>query len=151
MRVDQGPILLVEDDAMDEALTCRALRKAQVEHTVVVARDGAEALDVVFARGNHASRAGDPLPALILLDLKLPKLDGIEVLRQLRADERTSLLPVVVLTSSNEERDRLACYQAGASSFVQKPVESVRFSDAIRLAAQYWLELNQPAPSATRS
>ncbi len=141
-----GTVLLVEDNKMDEELTLRALRKNHVANPIDIARDGADALDYLFARGAHASRADAPLPELILLDLKLPKLDGHDVLRAIRADERTRLLPVVLLTSSVEDEDRAKGYALGANSYVRKPVDFVQFMDAIRQLGLYWLVLNQGPP-----
>jgi two-component system response regulator len=139
-------ILLVEDNPDDEELTVRALRKNNVVNQVIVARDGVEALDYLFGRGQHANRDPAAMPQVILLDLKLPKLDGLGVLRSLRADERTKLLPVVILTSSNEEKDRIDGYGLGANSYVRKPVDFNQFSEAARQLGLYWLVLNQPAP-----
>lgn len=139
-------ILLVEDDPDDEALTLRALRRAHVDSTIVVARDGAEALDYLFATGAHAGRDPHALPQVVLLDLKLPKVDGLEVLRRLRADARTSWLPVVILTSSSEEEDRIAGYRLGANSFVRKPVDFSNFAAAVGQVGLYWLLLNEPMP-----
>ncbi len=136
-------ILLVEDNPDDEALTLRALRKANVGNDILIARDGAEALDQLL--GERAN--GQPMPQVVLLDLKLPKVDGLEVLRRLRADPRTKLLPVVILTSSNEEQDRIAGYQLGANSYVRKPVDFAQFADAVRQLGLYWLLLNQPPPT----
>lgn len=143
-------ILLVEDNPDDEILTLRALEKNNIRNETAVVRDGAEALDYLFARGVHASRAGRPLPVVILLDLKLPKIDGFEVLKQIRADEQTRLIPVVILTTSNEDRDRLRGYSLGANSFVRKPVEFDRFIEAVRQLGLYWLLLNEPAPDPRR-
>jgi two-component system response regulator len=140
-------ILLVEDNADDEKLTLRALRKNNISNEVVVARDGAEALDYLFATGPHLGRNLNIMPQVILLDLKLPKLDGLEVLRRMRADDRTKLLPVVILTSSNEEKDRIDGYGLGANSFVRKPVDFNQFSEAARQLGLYWLVLNQPPPT----
>jgi two-component system response regulator len=140
-------ILLVEDNAMDEELTRRALRKNNVLNPVVVARDGVEALDYLFARGSHAGRDIEDLPQLVLLDLKLPKIDGLEVLRALRANEVTSLLSVVVLTSSIEEQDLIRSYRLGANSYVRKPVDFTEFIEAVRQLGLYWLVLNQRAPA----
>ena len=137
-------VLLVEDNPKDEALTLRALTRHHVKNKVVVARDGVEALDYLFARGAHANRAA--LPELVLLDMKLPKMDGSDVLRALRADERTKFLPVVILTSSNEERDRLEGYASGANSYVRKPVDFIAFAEAVRQLGVYWLILNEPPP-----
>lgn len=137
-------ILLVEDNPDDEALTLRALRKNNITNEVVVARDGAEALDFLFGTGKQAGRA--ITPQVTLLDLKLPKIDGLEVLRRMRADARTKLLPVVILTSSNEERDRLQGYDIGANSYVRKPVDFVQFTEAVRQLGLYWLLLNERPP-----
>jgi two-component system response regulator len=139
-------ILLVEDNPDDEALTLRALKKNRIANEVVVCRDGAEALDYLFSRGVFAGRDGSDLPQVILLDLKLPKVDGLEVLRQIRADGRTSIVPVVILTSSREDEDIARSYQLGANSYVRKPVDFVEFSEAARQLGMYWLLLNQ-APS----
>ncbi len=140
-----SPILLVEDNADDEALTMRAFRKSNIANELVVARDGAEALDYLFATGAYAGREPTCLPSLGLLDLKLPKVDGLQVLERLRADDRTRLLPVVVLTSSGEERDILRSYEWGANSFVQKPVAFDEFAEAVRQLGFYWMVLNSPA------
>jgi len=140
-------ILLVEDNPDDEALTLRALKKNNIGNRVVVARDGAEALD--FLLGRETNGGGDPniAPQVILLDLKLPKVDGLEVLRQLRANERTKYLPVVILTSSNEEQDLLKGYGLGANSYVRKPVDFNQFSEAVRQLGLYWLVLNEQVPA----
>ena len=143
-------ILLVEDNPRDEELTLRALRKNNIRNEVVVARDGAEALDYLFATGAHAGRDTAKLPTVVLLDIKLPKIDGLEVLRRLRADERTKLLPVVLLTSSREDKDRLAGYTSGANGFVCKPIEFAEFSEAVRQLGMYWLLLNETPPSVGR-
>jgi two-component system response regulator len=137
-------ILLVEDNPDDEALTLRALRKNNIENRVVVARDGAEALDFLFCTGIYADRDPHDMPHIILLDLKLPKVDGLEVLRRLRADERTRLLPIVILTSSNEEQDLMEGYKIGANSYVRKPVDFNQFVEAVRQLGLYWLVLNEP-------
>jgi CheY-like chemotaxis protein len=139
-------ILLVEDNPDDEALTLRALKKNNIANQVVVARDGVEALDYLFGTGAHAGRDMSVMPQVILLDLKLPKVDGFEVLRRLRADERTKFLPVVILTTSNEEKDRLTGYGLGANSFVRKPVEFGQFIEGVRQLGLYWLILNEAAP-----
>ena len=139
-------ILLVEDNPDDEALTLRAFRKNNVTNEVVVARDGAEALDYLFGTGTYANRDVAVLPQVIILDLKLPKIDGLEVLRRLRATPQTKLLPVVILTSSNEERDRLEGYGLGANSYVRKPVDFAQFVDAVRQLGLYWLLLNERPP-----
>lgn len=144
-------ILLVEDNPRDEELTIRALKKSNVLNPIVVARDGAEALDYLHARGAYAERDDLSLPQLVLLDLKLPKVDGLEVLRELRGDPRTALLPVVVLTSSVEEQDLLRSYTLGANSYVRKPVDFVQFIEAVRQLGLYWLVLNEPAPTARGS
>jgi len=143
-------ILLVEDNPDDEALTLRALRKNNIKNEIVVARDGAEALDFLFATGAHAGRDTSVLPQVVLLDLKLPKIDGLEVLRRLRADERTRLLPVVILTSSKEEQDLLRGYSLGANSYIRKPVDFNQFSEAVRNLGLYWLVLNEPPPIRRR-
>ena len=142
----KGTILLVEDNADDEALTLRAFKKNGIANPIVVVRDGAEALDYLFARNNYQDRTPAELPAVVLLDLNLPKLGGIDVLRQIRSDERTRRLPVVVLTSSKEERDLISCYDSGANSYVKKPVDFVNFMVAVRQLGMYWLVLNQSPP-----
>ncbi len=139
-------ILLVEDNPDDEALTLRAFRKNNLGNEVVVARDGAEALDYLFGTGTHAHRDVTTLPQIVILDLKLPKIDGLEVLRRMRAAPQTKLLPVVILTSSNEERDRLDGYGLGANSYVRKPVDFAEFVDAVRQLGLYWLLLNERPP-----
>ncbi|MBV9625214.1 MAG: response regulator [Acidobacteria bacterium] len=139
-------ILLIEDNRDDEALTLRALSKNNIRNEVNVARDGAEALDYLFGMGSHAGRNLGSMPQVILLDLKLPKIDGLEVLRRLRLDDRTRLLPVVILTSSNEEGDRFRGYDLGANSYVRKPIDFSEFMEAVRQLGTYWLTLNQPAP-----
>ncbi len=146
MTSDDNVILLVEDNPDDEALTLRALRKANVKNDVVVAHDGVEAIEYLFGRGAHAGRDITKVPQVILLDLKLPRVDGLEVLRQLRDDARTRLLPVVILTSSNEEEDRIAGYKLGANSYVRKPVDFGHFAEAVRQLGLYWLLLNEPPP-----
>lgn len=143
----ESVILLVEDNANDELLTLRALRKHNIQNKVVVARDGAEALDYLFSRGAYANRQPADPPDLILLDLNLPKISGLEVLRQLRADERTKLVPVVVLTSSSEDKDLLGGYTEGANSYVVKPVSFAQFSEAVKQLGLYWLVLNRKAPT----
>ena len=139
-------ILLVEDNPDDEALTLRALRSNRVNSAVIVAHDGAEALEYLFADGRYAGRELIP-PHVILLDLKLPRIDGLEVLRRMRADDRTCLLPVVILTTSNEEQDRFRGYRLGANSFVRKPVDFAQFTEAVNQLGVYWLSLNEPAPT----
>ncbi len=144
-------ILLVEDNPDDELLTLRALKKNNIVNKVVVARDGAEALDYLFATGVYAGRDLNEMPEVILLDLKLPKLDGLEVLRRLRAEERTRFLPVVVLTSSDEQRDIKESYKLGANSYIRKPVDFTRFAEAVRQLGYYWLVLNVGPPPAKRA
>jgi two-component system response regulator len=139
-------ILLVEDNPDDEALTLRAFRKNNVTNEVVVARDGAEALDYLFGTGTYANRDVTIMPQVVILDLKLPKVDGLEVLRRMRAAPQTKLLPVVILTSSNEERDLLDGYGLGANSYVRKPVDFAEFVDAVRQLGLYWLLLNERPP-----
>lgn len=139
-------ILLVEDNPDDELLAIRALEKNKIMNEVVVARDGAEALDYLFGAGAYTGRDMSVMPQIILLDLKLPKIDGLEVLRRLRNDERTKLLPVVVLTSSKEERDLTESYTLGANSYIRKPVNFAQFTEAIRQLGLYWLVLNESPP-----
>ena len=139
-------ILLVEDNPDDEALTLRALKKSNILNEVVVARDGTEALDYLFGMGAHAGRDTRIQPEIVLLDLKLPKLDGLEVLKRMRADPRTRLQPVVILTTSNEERDVLSSYELGANSYIRKPVDFEQFIDAVRQLGLFWLVLNVPPP-----
>ncbi len=140
-------ILLVEDNPDDEALTFRALLKNNIGGQVVVARDGAEALDYLFATGRFAERDPNATPQVVLLDLNLPKVSGLEVLRRMRANEQTKLLPVVILTSSNEEQDRLRGYDNGANSYVRKPVDFNQFIEAVRQLGLYWLILNEQPPN----
>jgi CheY-like chemotaxis protein len=147
----EATILLVEDDPDDEALTLRALRRGGVQHTLVVARDGVEALDYLFGTGGYAGRDLEVMPLVVLLDLKLPRLDGLEVLRRIRAEDRTRLLPVVILTSSDEERDRLEGYRHGANSYVRKPIDYDQFAEAVRQLGLYWLLLNEPPPGFARA
>jgi two-component system response regulator len=139
-------ILLVEDNPNDEALTLRALKKNNIQDRVVVARDGAEALDYLFATGAYQDRNPAEVPRVVLLDLKLPKVDGLEVLRRVRANAKTQLLPVVILTSSNEERDLVAGYGSGANSYIRKPVDFTEFAEAVRDLGKYWLQLNEAPP-----
>jgi two-component system, response regulator len=139
-------ILLVEDNPDDEKLTVRALKKNNVANAVVVARDGVEALDYLFGTGTYAGRDTRVMPSLVLLDLKLPRLDGLEVLQRLRADERTRRLPIVILTSSKEDQDLAESYKLGANSYIRKPVEFEQFSEAVRQLGLYWLVLNETAP-----
>lgn len=139
-------ILLVEDNPDDQALTLRALKQNQIMNHVVVAPDGVAALDFLFGEGEYQGRNLEQMPQLILLDLKLPKLDGFEVLRRMRADQRTRLLPVVILTTSREEQDLVKGYGLGANSYVRKPVEFSEFTEAVRQLGLYWLLLNENAP-----
>ena len=143
-------ILLVEDNADDETLTLRALKRHNISNPVVVARDGVEALDYLFATGPHAGRDAMELPQVMLLDLKLPRLDGLEVLRRVRADERTHRLPVVILTSSREESDVVRGYDLGANSYVRKPVDFNEFLESVRQLGLYWLILNETPPAGRR-
>jgi len=139
-------ILLVEDNADDEALTLRALKRNNILNQVFVVRDGAEALDFLFCMGAYIDRDPRDMPQVTLLDLKLPKVDGLEVLRRLRADERTHMLPIVILTSSREEKDVIEGYQYGANSYVRKPVDFNEFLEAARQLGLYWLVLNKLPP-----
>lgn len=143
-------ILLVEDNASDEKLTVLALKKCEVENHVFVVRDGAEALDFVFATGAHAGRDPAQPPALVLLDLNLPKIDGLEVLRRIRADVRTRALPVVILTSSKQEEDIAQGYSSGANAYVRKPVAYAEFLAAARAIGAFWLSLNEGPPPVSR-
>ena len=143
-------ILLIEDNPDDEALTLRALRKNKITNEVVVARDGVEALEYLFGTGKYAGRDTSVLPQVTLLDLKLPKVDGLEVLRRLRSDVRTWILPIVILTSSVEEQDRLIGYGLGANSYVRKPVDFDQFMEAVRQLGLYWLLLNEQPPVLER-
>ncbi len=139
-------ILLVEDNRNDEMLTIRALQARKIANEVIVVRDGAEALDYLFCRGQYTDRDPREFPEVVLLDLKLPKVDGLEVLKELRENERTKSLPVVVLTSSNAERDLIESYRLGANGYVCKPVDSHQFADAVAQLGLYWLMLNQSPP-----
>ncbi len=141
------PILLVEDNPDDEALTLRAFSKNSIPNKVIVARDGVEALDYLFATGIYANRAEDQLPALMLLDLKLPRIDGLEVLKRVRANPATQLVPVVVLTTSKEQQDISEAYNLGANSYIRKPVDFEKFLQAVGQLGVYWLSLNEPALS----
>ena len=146
---NERPILLVEDNPDDEALTLRAFGKNKISNPVVVARDGVEALDYLFGTGAHASRDLSVMPAVILLDLKLPRIDGLEVLRRIRAGEETALLPVVVLTTSKEQQDISEAYRLGANSYIRKPVDFERFIQAVGQLGVYWLSLNEPAAGSS--
>jgi two-component system response regulator len=141
-------ILLVEDNPDDVKLTLHALKKCNIANQVAVAGDGVDALDYLFGTGAHAGRDLSDLPAVVLLDLKLPKIDGLEVLRRMRSDHRTKRLPVVVLTSSKEEQDIVASYDLGANSYIRKPVDFDRFIEAVRHLGLYWLLLNEPPPNS---
>jgi two-component system response regulator len=147
MNTQQVEILLVEDNPDDVELTLHALRKENLANSILVARDGEEALEFLFCNGNHADRSLERPPKLILLDLKLPKVDGMEVLKRLKADDRTKTIPVVVLTSSKEERDLASSYNLGANSYIQKPVDFDRFREIVKTVGLYWLLINQaPVP-----
>jgi len=136
-------ILLVEDNPDDEALTLRALKKNNILNQVIVARDGEEALDYLFCNGKYADRDPSKVPQVVLLDLQLPKINGLEVLKRLRGDDRTRLLPIVILTTSNEERDIISSYESGANSYIRKPVDFNQFMEAVRQLGLYWLVLNE--------
>ena len=140
-------ILLVEDNPDDVELTLLGLKKNNVANDIVVAQDGAEALDYLFCTGKYAERDASVMPVLILLDLKLPKVDGLEVLKRLRSDDRTKLIPVVILTTSDEEQDLVISYKNGANSYIRKPVDFIRFSEAIQQLKVYWLLLNEGPPN----
>ena len=142
--MDRKTILIVEDNPDDEQLILMALKASNIGNRVVVARDGQEALDILFGKESSAGMTSRDLPVVVLLDLHLPKIDGLEVLQRIRADERTKLLPVVVLTSSNEEKDRVEGYSLGANSYVCKPVDFAQFSDAVKELGLYWVLLNVP-------
>jgi CheY-like chemotaxis protein len=139
-------ILLVEDNPDDEALAIRALKRHHIGNQIIVAHDGVEALDYLFGKGMYLGRDITIEPTVILLDLKLPRIDGLEVLRHLRQDERMRLLPVVVLTTSSEEQDMLSSYSLGCNSYIRKPVDFIQFSEAIRQLGMYWLLMNEPPP-----
>jgi CheY-like chemotaxis protein len=144
--MESNVILLVEDNPKDEALTLRALRKSNIVNEVVVVHDGVEALDYLFATGNYAGRDTTVMPQLTLLDLKMPRVDGLQVLKKMREDERTRRLPVVIFTSSDEEEDLIKSYELGANSYVRKPVEFSQFVEATKQLGLYWLVLNRAAP-----
>lgn len=145
-RANHKVILLVEDNPDDEALAIRALKRHHIGNEIVVAHDGVEALDYLFCTGMYAERDINNKPSVVLLDLKLPRVDGLEVLRRLREDPRTRFLPVVVLTTSSEEGDVLDSYSLGCNSYIRKPVDFVQFSEAIRQLGMYWLLMNEPPP-----
>lgn len=149
MRLQEYEILLVEDDPADAELTVLSLRKERLVNRIEIARDGAEALDFLFCRGAYSSRSFEKPPSLVLLDLKLPRVSGHDVLRAIRADERTRAIPVVVLTSSNQERDLVECYELGVNSYIQKPVDLQKFQETVRECGIYWLMVNQMPPSST--
>lgn len=144
-------ILLVEDNPDDQILTLRALQKSKISTEMVVVNDGAEALDYLFGTGNYTNRDRSEMPQLILLDLKLPKIEGLEVLKQLRANEQTHLLPVVILTTSAEEQDRMQSYSQGANSYIRKPVDFAEFTQTVQQLGLYWLVLNEAPPQPRRS
>lgn len=144
-------VLLVEDNSTDEKLTVKAFRNCGIANEITVVRDGAEALDYLFGTGSHAAQEGLPLPTVVLLDLNLPRIDGLEVLRRIRADERTKVLPVVILTVSKEEEDLIRGYALGANAYVRKPVDFVDFAQAAKTLGLFWLLLNEPNPSRKAS
>ena len=140
-------ILLVEDNPDDQELTMRALKKNNIGNEIVLAKDGQEAIDYLFGKGTYSSRDMSEMPQIVLLDIKLPKVDGIEVLKQIRADKRTKMLPVVILTSSKEEKDMVDSYNFGANSYIRKPVDFNQFTESVRQLGLYWLVLNEtPVP-----
>jgi len=148
---EKRTILLVEDNPDDIELTLRALKQYNIRNEITVVRDGAEALDYFFATGAYADRDTSDMPTVVILDLKLPKVDGFEVLQRMRADERTKLVPVVILTSSKEEKDMVNGYKLGANSYVQKPVDFTQFVEAARQLGLYWLVINEPPPRLRRT
>jgi DNA-binding response OmpR family regulator len=148
--LEEKIILLVEDNPNDVILTERALKKSHILNKLIVAKDGAEALDYIFGSGNYVGRDTAIMPEVILLDLKLPKIDGLEVLKRIRSDKRTNILPVVILTSSKEEKDLINGYTLGANSYIRKPVNFNQFVEAIRQLGLYWLVLNEAPPVNNR-
>jgi len=149
MQEEQVEILLVEDDPRDVRLTMRELQATSTRTRVEVARDGAEALDFLLCQGDYSQRSLDRPPKLVLLDLKLPKVDGLQVLREIKSNPSTQAIPVVVLTSSKEERDMVESYRLGVNSYIQKPVDFEKFRETIRTMGLYWLGMNQPPPPKT--
>jgi two-component system response regulator len=149
MTLENPQILLVEDNAKDVKLTLHALREDNLANSIQVARDGEEALDFLFCRGEFASRAFDNPPRLVLLDLKLPKVDGLEVLRAVKGDPRTQAIPVVVLTSSREESDLVESYKLGVNAYIQKPVDFDSFRQAVKQLGLFWLVVNEPPPPSS--
>jgi two-component system response regulator len=147
MNAEELDILLVEDNQDDRDLALHALRREKLANKIVVVRDGEEALDFLFCRGAFAQRSFDHPPKLVLLDLKLPKVDGLEVLKQVKSDLRTKTIPVVIMTSSKEERDLVASYHLGANSYIQKPVDFDQFREVVKTVGLYWLVINQPVPT----
>jgi CheY-like chemotaxis protein len=144
--MEKKVILLVEDNPDDADLTLRAMKQGNILNQVIVASDGVQALDYLFGTGTYTGRDMSIMPTIVLLDLKLPKIDGLEVLRRLRADERTKLLPVVILTSSKEEQDLISSYKLGANSYIRKPVDFVQFTEAVQQLKLYWLLMNESPP-----
>jgi two-component system, response regulator len=149
--VDKRAILVVEDNPTDEALLLRALGKSGIKNPIVTAKDGVEAIQYLFASGRFEDRDADDAPAIVLLDLKLPKLDGLEVLRRMRTDYRTKLTPVAIFTSSIEEQDLINGYTLGANSYVRKPIEFSKFSKVVAQLVSYWVDLNEPPPPGEKT
>ena len=147
MSSNEVEILLVEDNEADKELAIHALRTNNLANRIYIAHDGEEALDYLFCRGNHNNRGFDKPPRVVLLDLKLPKIDGLEVLRQIKLDARTKAIPVVIMTSSREERDMIGGYQLGVNSYIQKPVDFAQFREIIKQLGLYWLVVNQAPPT----